>query len=108
MKNRYSTCVNAADKAGVEVFGLDDQRCWTGDGSYNKFGSSGQCQKAKKGDLHMGLTDKGTMYVYSKDAKGRMSLFFPIQSYISLNYPSDSERQMFFFYFEREKRPQNT
>ena len=55
------------------MFGLDDTRCWTGDGSYSKFGSSGQCQKAKKGDLYMGLTDKGTMYVYKKDGAGKMT-----------------------------------
>ena len=98
IKSRYSTCVDAADKAGVKVFGLDDKRCWTGDGSYSKYGSSDQCQKAKKGDLHMGLKDKGTMYVYSKDRKGKMSLFFQIQSYTSLNYPSDNERQAVFFF----------
>lgn len=55
------------------MFGLDDKRCWTGDGSYSKFGSSGQCQKARKEDLSMGLTDKGTMYVYEKDGKGKMT-----------------------------------
>ncbi|KAL9955598.1 hypothetical protein ACROYT_G036941 [Oculina patagonica] len=67
---KYEDCIAKAAEEGVEVFGMDDKRCWTGTGKYDKHGASGQCKKSKSGDKSMGLSASETMFVYKKDASG--------------------------------------
>ena len=70
IQTKYADCVAKAEDEGATVFGMDDKRCWTGSGSFNKHGDSGQCKKAKGSDLQIGFSDHETMFVYKKDDSG--------------------------------------
>lgn len=72
--SKYEDCIAKAAEEGVTVFGMDDRRCWTGTGKYDKHGASGQCKKSKKGDKSMGLSASETMFVYKKDASGNANV----------------------------------
>ena len=68
---RFQACVKRADEEGINLFGMDDKRCWTSDDTeqtYYKFGSSGNC--SKNNGKASGLTKSLTVFVYQKDDKG--------------------------------------
>lgn len=71
---RFRACVKRADEQGITLFGMDDRRCWTSDGTeqrYYKFGLSKDC-KEKRGKTS-GLSDSLSVYVYRKTNQGKMS-----------------------------------
>lgn len=68
---RFQACVKKADEEGINLFGMDDKRCWTSDDTeqtYYKFGSSGNC--SKNHGKASGLTKSLTVFVYQKDDQG--------------------------------------
>jgi len=69
ISRHYAACENAADQAGILMFGLDERKCWTAENAervYSKYGSSENCRTNKKGNLRCGLNAAGTMFVYEK------------------------------------------
>ena len=70
---RFQACVKRADEEGINLFGMDDKRCWTRDDTektYYKFGSSENC--SKNNGKASGLTKSLTVFVYQKDDKGEV------------------------------------
>ncbi|XP_078346606.1 uncharacterized protein LOC144631897 [Oculina patagonica] len=68
ISKRYQACAKKADEEEIILFGMDDKRCWTSEGSsYDKFGPSGHCKE--KGGYSSGITERFTVYVYKKNDK---------------------------------------
>lgn len=72
ISKRFQACVKRADQEGINLFGMDEERCWTSDDterSYDKFGSSGKCEK--NNGKASGLTESLTLFVYQKSDQGK-------------------------------------
>ena len=64
----YDYCKAKAQRLGYNLFGADDENCWSGDdaeNTYNKYGVSKECVFSKAGTGHANGQNKyGNVFVY--------------------------------------------
>ena len=75
LNKKLGVCKDTAAQKGVTVFGLDNEKCWTGQdaaNTYNMYGNSGNCNTNPLGNS-MGYLEKHSMFVYSKNKDGKCS-----------------------------------